>query len=209
MDAAEMPKRKRGKPKKPKAPKTPSKVASRSIGRPSLYTPELGDTIAARLATGETLRSICRTPGFPDERRVREWAMNEEHPFAQQYDRARMIGYHSMADSIIEISDDKAGDWIEKTSKGGNTFRAVDETAISRAKLQVDSRKWLLSKMLPKIYGDRLTTEHTGPDGGPIQVTLTNLERARRIALVFEEAAAGGNTEQLGRLLSIEGSQSP
>jgi hypothetical protein len=33
----------------------------------------------------------------------------------------------------------------------------------------VDTRKWLLSKALPKVYGDKIA--HTGPDGGPLAIT--------------------------------------
>ena len=32
----------------------------------------------------------------------------------------------------------------------------------------MDTRKWVLSKALPKIFGDKLVNEHTGRDGGPI-----------------------------------------
>jgi len=31
-------------------------------------------------------------------------------------------------------------------------------------------RKWLMSKLAPKKYGDRLTNEHAGREGGPIQL---------------------------------------
>jgi hypothetical protein len=52
-------------------------------------------------------------------------------------------------------------------------------------RLQVDTRKWLLSKALPKIYGDKLTAEVTGKDGGPIETDATPLEIARRVAFIF------------------------
>jgi len=37
-----------------------------------------------------------------------------------------------------------------------------------KARLQVDARKWIASKLLPKVYGDKVSHEHGGPDGGAI-----------------------------------------
>lgn len=43
--------------------------------------------------------------------------------------------------------------------------------AVARDKLRIDARKWLLSKMLPKIYGDRnFQTGEGGTKGEPLQV---------------------------------------
>jgi hypothetical protein len=36
----------------------------------------------------------------------------------------------------------------------------------------VDTRKWLLSKIFPKKYGDKVSAEVSGPDGGPIREAL-------------------------------------
>jgi len=93
-----------------------------------------------------------------------------DRPNSAQYARARELGYLSMADEIIDISDDGLNDWIERRRADGSTETVVNHEHISRSKLRFDARRWLLSKCLPKIYGDRL--EHTGPDGGPIQVTV-------------------------------------
>jgi hypothetical protein len=80
--------------------------------------------------------------------------------------RARQIGFTLIADEILEISDAAKGDFIEDEN-GGKT---VDHEAIARARLRVDSRKWMLSKMLPKIYGDKVVNEVVGRDGGPVEV---------------------------------------
>ena len=44
---------------------------------------------------------------------------------------------------------------------------------LGHRKLQIDTRKWMLSKMLPKIYGDKL--ELTGDKENPLQ-TVTRIE---------------------------------
>lgn len=121
-------------------------------GRPSIYTEELATRICERLAAGETLRAICRDEDMPAESTVRGWAINLEHPFSAQYARARETGYHSWSDQLVDIADDKLGD-------------------PARDRLRVDTRKWILSKALPKVYGDKNTTEISGPEGGPVVVT--------------------------------------
>lgn len=109
-------------------------------GRPSIFTEELAARICERLALGETLRAICRDDDMPNEATARLWAADPENPFSTQYARAREVGYHGWSDQIVEIADDKLGD-------------------PARDRLRIDSRKWIMSKALPKIYGDRQTHE--------------------------------------------------
>lgn len=119
-------------------------------GRPSKFTQALADRICERLADGETLRAICRDEGMPAERTVRRWAMDRE-TFSPQYAQAREIGYQGLADQLTEIADNDGDP--------------------ARDRLRVDTRKWLLSKALPKVYGDKL--QHTGEGGtGPVSVMV-------------------------------------
>jgi hypothetical protein len=125
-------------------------------GRPSKFTQALADRICERLAAGETLRAICRDDGMPSHGTVLNWAKAE--PFSDQYARSRETGYALMADQLTEIAD---GD--------GDP---------ARDRLRVDTRKWLLSKALPKIYGDKL--QHADADGGSIAgAFVAALEAAR------------------------------
>jgi hypothetical protein len=47
-----------------------------------------------------------------------------------------------------------------------------DWAAIQKHKLQVDTRKWLLSKLAPKKYGD--TLKLAGHDGGAVKLIAQN-----------------------------------
>ena len=121
-----------------------------------IYTPELGALIAERLASGkETLRTICEDIGQCSDAAVRLWALDPGHPFYQLYTRAREIGYHAMADDLTDIADDARNDWMWRRGKGGDEFQVIDKEAVDRSKLRVETRKWIISKMLPKIYGDK------------------------------------------------------
>lgn len=132
----------------------------RTRGGQSTYTPDVAAEICQRLAQGETLRAICRDSHLPAESTVRQWALDDVDGFSAQYARAREIGYHSMFDELVEIADDGSSDRIERKNPDGSTTLVVDKEHVQRSKLRVDSRKWMLSKALPKLYGERITQEH-------------------------------------------------
>ena len=122
------------------------------------YSPEIAAEICERLANGESLRSVCRSDHMPTEAAVRQWAMDDYNGFASHYARAREIGYERMAEEILSISDEGIND----TYLDDDGVERTNHDVIARSKLRVDSRKWLLSKMLPKKYGDKLQTEVSG-----------------------------------------------
>jgi hypothetical protein len=116
--------------------------------------------ILGRLAAGEPLRTICREDGMPDESSVRAWALDPRHPIAERFMRAREMGLYSMADEILEIADDSRNDHVDKLTRSGEVVRVVDEEAISRSRVRIAARQWLLAKALPQAFGERL--EHAG-----------------------------------------------
>jgi hypothetical protein len=143
------------------------------MGRPSDYTAELAATICSRLAAGETLRAVCRDEDMPPESTVRGWALEDRDGFSAHYAKAREIGYMAMADEALEIADDGKNDTY-KTEDGAE---ATNHDVIARSRLRVDTRKWLLSKALPKVFGDKIVQEHVGKDGGAIETSITRIER--------------------------------
>jgi hypothetical protein len=126
------------------------------IGRPTIYTEALAEQICTELCTGRTLRDVCRDDGMPDESTVRLWAQSDRDGFGARYRSARELGYHTMADEILEIADDARNDWVARRRANGEGEPMLDHEHVSRAKLRIEVRRWLLSKALPKIYGDRL-----------------------------------------------------
>ena len=74
-----------------------------------------------------------------------------------------------MADELLDIAD-----------ADGDTHRD---------RLRVDTRKWILSKLVPKKYGTKVTAEITGADGGPVQTEeMSTMEIARRVAFLLAKA---------------------
>lgn len=80
------------------------------------------------------------------------------------YARALSALAHAQAEALEKTIDDMRSGTIDA----------------QMARVEIDARKWFASKFLPKQYGDKLTTELTGADGGPIQssVDVTGLSEA-------------------------------
>lgn len=85
-----------------------------------------------------------------------------------QYARARAVQSEHMAEEILAIADNGQNDWMERNGEDSPGWTLNGEH-IQRSRLRVDSRKWLMSKLAPKKYGERVTQEMTGKDGGPIE----------------------------------------
>jgi hypothetical protein len=76
---------------------------------------------------------------------------------AKRYTRACEMRADIMADEILTISDNRGGDIVQTMDS-----EYIDHAVINRDRLRVDSRKWLLSKLQPKKYGDKIDVEHSG-----------------------------------------------
>ena len=124
------------------------------MGRPSEFTQELVDSICEQIADGRSLRKICVAENMPNKATVFKW-LAADKAFSDQYARAREAQADTMADEILDISDDGRND----TYMGDDGVERTDTDVIARSKLRVDARKWLASKMAPKKYGDRQAIE--------------------------------------------------
>jgi SLT domain-containing protein len=126
------------------------------------FSPEIVETILARIADGQPLRAICRDENMPNYSTFYDW-VNADKDLAQRFARAREIGQDVLSEQCLEIADDERHDWV-LSQKG----EVTNEVAIGRAKLQIWTRMQLLAKWNPKKYGDKVTQEHTGADGSAL-----------------------------------------
>jgi len=70
------------------------------------------------------------------------------------YNYAREIRADVLFEEIIEISDQtENGETIEESDRG---IKRMTGDMIRHRQLKVDARKWVVSKMLPKKYGDKI-----------------------------------------------------
>lgn len=137
------------------------------MGRQSEFKESTALLICARLASGESLRSICKDDKLPASSTVFKW-LSEQPTFSEQYAHARAAQMEAMAEEIIEIADDGRND----TYKTEDGEERVNNDVIQRSRLRVDTRKWLMSKLAPKKYGDKVEQFISGPGGGPIQAAI-------------------------------------
>jgi hypothetical protein len=129
-------------------------------GRPSTYEQTIADEICERIAAGESLRRICGSKEeMPAPSTVIEWVLRRPD-FAEQYARAREIQAQLLSDEIFDIAEEEPTAVITFGEDGHK--ECVDAAGIQRNRLRVDTRKWYLSKVLPKVYGDKLETVHSG-----------------------------------------------
>jgi hypothetical protein len=126
-------------------------VVSNEMGRPSTFADEIFDQICDRLADGQTLSQICRDPQMPDRETVKRWTRNDDGR-RRQYDMARQDGMDALADTIVDISWDTSNDTT--TTERGTAV--ANHEWIARSRLKVDTIKFLMSKINPARYGDKL-----------------------------------------------------
>lgn len=129
-------------------------------GRPTIYNQKLISKICAELAQGNSLRTVCSSDEMPSLDTVFKW-IHKYPKFAEQYARAKQESADAMAEEILDISDDGSNDWMEK-HYGDQTEWQTNGEALQRSRLRVDTRKWLMAKMKPKKYGDKLDVTSDG-----------------------------------------------
>jgi hypothetical protein len=133
--------------------------------RYTAYTQDIADLICERLAGGESLRAICRgDEKFPSRQTVIHWK-NTREDFREQYRVAREDQAELYADEILDIADDATNDFVERIRQDGSTEIVVDYDHIARSRLRVDTRKWMLSKLKPGTYGDKVQHANAAGDG--------------------------------------------
>jgi len=160
----------------------------------AVYTPALWTVICDRIAAGESLRAVCRDPAMPSKASVMRWLRNKPE-IRDQYACARDDLLDHWAEDLIEIADDGTLDQIPGTDKHGNEVMVANHANVQRDRLRVDARKWLMSRLGAKKYGDHVEVEHSGEVGHTHRVdisTLSSREKMRRLALfMLEDQQAG------------------
>jgi len=144
-----------------------NKEEPKKIGRPTDFTLILAEKILARVGHGETLTAICSEDGMPGRTTVYRWS-EEREEFRAAYVRARDWQMESWADEIQATAADESRD-IQHDADGRPRS---DNTAVNRDRLKIDTKKWLMARLNPKRYGDKVQQEITGKDGGALVATL-------------------------------------
>ena len=110
---------------------------------PCKYDPEVADNICLLISGGLTLKEVCRMKGMPPESTVRTWGYQDIDGFAKKLEIARALMAHSLAEESVLLA------------------RSTTKVTYFRNRLQFDVVRWYVSKVLPKVYGDKQFLEHS------------------------------------------------
>jgi hypothetical protein len=113
--------------------------------------------VLAQMREGKSLRQSAESAGVARQTFL-DWVDKDEE-LAGQYAHARAAMIDKIADDILTIADED----LIPTGEG-----KVDSAMVQKQRLRVDTRKWLLSKMAPKKYGDKL--ELSGDEQAPVSI---------------------------------------
>ena len=103
-----------------------------------------------------SLRNALLQDGMPSSKTFYIW-LDEDEDKVKQYARACEIRADKIFDDILDIADDTSRD--KRVTEAGEV---TDNEVIQRSRLRVDARKWYLSKLSPKKYGDKLDVTTDG-----------------------------------------------
>lgn len=110
------------------------------------------EKVLAAVAAGTSLGKACRDNAVVTKSSFMRW-LGEDVALADRYARARGEGLQAKAEEICDLTD-------EPPERGPDG--KIDGGWVQNQRLKVDSRKWLVSKLLPKEYGDRIDMSHSG-----------------------------------------------
>ncbi|UZA25345.1 hypothetical protein LP117_02455 [Moraxella bovis] len=112
------------------------------MGRPTIYSEELVAEFLYRIAKGRSVASVCQDDDMPHRATIYEW-LAQNGDFSDRYARASEQRADHYFDEMLDIAD-----------------KALPEE-VQKAKLQIDTRKWVLARMNPKKYSDKGQDDNT------------------------------------------------
>lgn len=98
---------------------------------------ELKNKILDKIREGQSLIKICKNKNLPNRDTINTW-LNKDKDFSDKYVCAKELGFIKESYNLLEIVDNVA----------------LTREAIMKAKLQYEARQWLLSKLIPKKFGN-------------------------------------------------------
>ncbi len=126
-----------------------------TLGRPTNYTPELGDRICHLVAIHpigyEHIQAMY--PEIPKRQVVREWRKRFPE-FNVKYLDAKRFQAELMVEDIDEMLPDEIKIYFDKE---GN--ERIDSPSAAMLIAKINNRKWMAARLAPRRFGDSLQTE--------------------------------------------------
>jgi|TARA_R110000803_G_scaffold210037_1_gene280838 hypothetical protein len=107
-------------------------------GRPTDYTEDTANKICDLFAMGKSMRQVCLEDGMPVPSTIYLW-LSKHREFSDKYVCAKADGQECLVDELSEIADKVlTGDYDP-----------------NQARVAADIKKWHITKLAPKKYGDK------------------------------------------------------
>jgi len=110
---------------------------------------------------GMPLRQILRLKDMPSTQTFYRWLKFDEEK-SKRYARSSDIRADQIFDEMFDIADNGTNDYTEFENSEGIKVSKFNPENVQRSRLRIDTRKWALSKMNPKKYGDKLDLSSGG-----------------------------------------------
>lgn len=150
------------------------KKEKKARGRPTDYNQEIANLICERVAAHDFgIKKLCDMfPDMPVPDTIRLWRWR--HPeFSAQYAKAKAFQGELTAEEILDIADDGRNDWMESLGEDGKPLGwKVNGEHVQRSRLRIDTRKWIASKLAPKLYGQPALSKNLEDGKSAIELLL-------------------------------------
>jgi hypothetical protein len=158
------------------------------MARPSAYNAKLAERVLEAVCNGASLTEASAAYNVKRQT-VRSW-LDRIPAFASAFEAAKLVRVEALADQI-NILAESAQQVASDAVKAGENPNA----AVAALRVQCENKRWLLAKLAPAVYGDRQTTELTGPEGRdliPAESTGRWKVELATLALILTGAKAQG-----------------
>lgn len=129
--------------------------------------------VCKRIAEGRSLKSVCKDDDINIGISNFLCVSGQDPEVAEKYEKAILERTEMHREELLDIIDNGTNDWMEKNDPENPGYK-VNGEAIQRAKLRVETRKWLMAKMYPRKYGDKLAIGGA-EDLPPVSSKTTNV----------------------------------
>lgn len=113
--------------------------------------------ICEHIANGMAMRNATKLPGVINVN-IFLHLIKTNAKLNEQYAHACKMRAENIFEDVLDIVDTRDRDtYIDKDGK-----LQVDHAVIQRDKLRYDARRWMVGKMEPDKYGDKIIQQHAG-----------------------------------------------
>lgn len=134
-------------------------MSEKRRGRPPEITRDHLVAVCGLIADGASGKKACESVGISKASFFNH--ISKDKDILDLYGKALESKAETLFDEIIEISDNPGNETVQ------------------RDRLKIDARKWVVVKMLPQKYGDKISQEITGAGGGPVDFKFVDPPQAK------------------------------